>query len=63
MSGDSLRVLLVLLVVQVCLLVAMAASAVHGRPGPGPGPVAVDTTPACCLYNPDCCQVDAGDKP
>jgi hypothetical protein len=65
MASDSLRVFLVLLVAQACLLVAMAASAVHGSPGPGHGPVAVETTPACCLYHPDCCQVDAdaGAKP
>ncbi|KAG2592311.1 hypothetical protein PVAP13_5NG550500 [Panicum virgatum] len=57
MASDSLRVFLVLLVAQVCLLVAMAASAVHGRPGPGP--VAVETIPACCFYHPECCQRSA----
>ncbi|OEL25830.1 hypothetical protein BAE44_0013146 [Dichanthelium oligosanthes] len=59
MTNDSLRVLLVLLVAQVCLLVAMAASAVQARPGP----VAVESTPACCLYHPDCCEANAGAKP
>jgi hypothetical protein len=54
MAYGSLRVFLVLLVVQVCLLVAMAASAVQGRSVPG-----LESAPECCLYRPDCCQVQA----
>ncbi|KAL6853823.1 hypothetical protein ACP4OV_019852 [Aristida adscensionis] len=49
MANDNHRVFLVL------LLVAMAASTVQGRPGPAPAAV-VESTPACCLYNADCCQ-------
>ncbi|RCV27738.1 hypothetical protein SETIT_5G349000v2 [Setaria italica] len=57
MANDSLRVFLVLLLSQVCLLVAMAASAVQGRSGPRP--LMMESTPECCLYHPDCCQVQA----
>jgi hypothetical protein len=56
MAYGSLRVFLVLLVVQVCLLVAMAASAVQGRLGVGP--LMVEWTPeVCCPYHPDCCRL------
>ncbi|CAL4954097.1 unnamed protein product [Urochloa decumbens] len=59
MATNSLRVFLVLVFVQVCLLVAMAASAAQAtRPGSGLGPVAVESTPECCLYHPDCCQAN-----
>ena len=51
MANDSLRAFLVLLVAKVCLLVAMAASAVKGRPGP----TAWDTIAACCFYRLECC--------
>ncbi|WVZ68506.1 hypothetical protein U9M48_017440 [Paspalum notatum var. saurae] len=54
--NGSRQVFLVLLVTQVCLLVAMASSAVQGsRPG-WPGAVIPESTPECCLYHPDCCQ-------
>jgi hypothetical protein len=55
MANDSLRAFLVLLVAKVCLLVAMAASAVQGRPGPGP--TALGSVPACCFSHPECCYV------
>ncbi|KAJ1285810.1 hypothetical protein BS78_03G306000 [Paspalum vaginatum] len=54
-NGSLLQVFLVLLVTQVCLLVAMAASAVQSRPA-GRGAVIPESTPECCLYHPDCCQ-------
>ncbi|CAO2182622.1 unnamed protein product [Urochloa humidicola] len=57
MASDNLRVFLVLVVAQVCLLVAMAASAAQAT-RPGPGPVTVESTPECCLYHPDCCQAN-----
>jgi hypothetical protein len=46
MANNSLRAFLV-------LLVAMAASAVKGRPGPGP--TALDPIAACCYYHLECC--------
>ncbi|KAF0921532.1 hypothetical protein E2562_009273 [Oryza meyeriana var. granulata] len=45
-------------VVQICLLVVMAATAsltVQGRP------VAVESVPVCCLFHPDCCQAAGAD--
>ncbi|KAG0539776.1 hypothetical protein BDA96_03G350900 [Sorghum bicolor] len=53
MANDSLRAFLVLLVAKVCFLVAMAASAVQGRPGPAP--MVLGSVPACCLSHPECC--------
>ncbi|CAL4973596.1 unnamed protein product [Urochloa decumbens] len=61
MASNSLRVFLVLLFAQVCLLVAMAASAAQAA-RPGPGPVAVESTPECCLYHPDCCQANVASE-
>ncbi|KAL6614333.1 hypothetical protein ACP70R_036603 [Stipagrostis hirtigluma subsp. patula] len=55
MAYGNLRAFLILVVAQVCLLVAMAASAVQGRPEP----VKMMSTPACCFYHPDCCQAAA----
>jgi hypothetical protein len=53
MVTDNIRVFLLLLVAQVCLLVMMATSVVQGSRA---GPVTTESTPACCLYHPDCCQ-------
>jgi hypothetical protein len=57
MATDNLRVFLLLLVAQVCLLVAMAASAVQGSRA---GPVTVESMPPCCPTLPDCCQTGFG---
>jgi hypothetical protein len=53
MANNSLRAFLILLVARVCLLVAMAASAVKGRPSPRP--TAQDPIATCCFYHLECC--------
>ena len=51
MAIGNLRALLVFVLMQVCMFLMMAASAkVQGRH------LNVESTPACCLYHPDCCQ-------
>ncbi|GJM92854.1 hypothetical protein PR202_ga09360 [Eleusine coracana subsp. coracana] len=58
MATHNLRVFLVFFLAQVCLLLAMAASAVQGSSRAGP--VSVKSTPECCLYHPDCCEAGFG---
>lgn len=56
-TSSNLRVFLVFVVAQVCLLLLMAlAATVQGRPGP----VIPESIPACCFYHPDCCQQAIG---
>ncbi|EMS54877.1 hypothetical protein CFC21_004232 [Triticum aestivum] len=51
MATGHLRAFLVFVLVQVCLLLIMVASArVQSRP------VGLDGIPQCCLYHPECCQ-------
>jgi hypothetical protein len=57
MATDNLRVFLLLLVAQVCLFVAMAASAVQGSRA---GPVTAESMPPCCPNLPVCCQTGFG---
>jgi hypothetical protein len=53
MVTNNISVFLLLLIGQVCLVVMMATSVVQGSRA---GPVTTESTPACCLYHPDCCQ-------
>ncbi|CAL4960928.1 unnamed protein product [Urochloa decumbens] len=66
MVSGNLRVFLVVLVVQVCLLLAMTASAAQAARR-GLGAVNLEaTTDVCCPYHPDCCRANAaggGAKP
>ncbi|KQJ97654.1 hypothetical protein BRADI_3g32462v3 [Brachypodium distachyon] len=61
-ATQSLRVFLVLLALQVCLLLAMMSSTsmVQARPNPGED----DSPPAiCCILNPACCVANDAKPP